>query len=262
MSGRENLAPQLDSEVVGDARRFRFLVADHADRVVRQRINAIVDGLTERSLASNRLTIDATMREFGYLGAQHGDSEARDAGPSGPVVEASSGLEARVLEAGAKVMEGGDPPQVTLIDGSPVPEDGSHTELKPNGQQVGYVVLSEAERAKGFVRPVRRTYTHVGIRPYYPLRNLTDEELDLYRGLGYICYEEYPLDSGKLGLGKFWTEKELRSGCGTDTTMNLALAETYARDPHFYGGTFCCRCGKHFNVNQFVWKGTDERVGS
>jgi hypothetical protein len=47
-----------------------------------------------------------------------------------------------------------------LTDGSPVPEDGSHKELKPNGQQKGYVVLTAEERAKGFVKPVRRTYVH------------------------------------------------------------------------------------------------------
>jgi hypothetical protein len=50
--------------------------------------------------------------------------------------------------------------KMVLTDGSPVPEDHSHTKLKPNGQQEGYVVLSEAERAKGFVRPIRRTYVH------------------------------------------------------------------------------------------------------
>lgn len=47
---------------------------------------------------------------------------------------------------------------VTLTDGSPVTDD--HRELKENGQQKGYVVLSEEERAKGFVRPVRRSYLH------------------------------------------------------------------------------------------------------
>ncbi|MDE2426350.1 MAG: hypothetical protein KGO96_10645 [Elusimicrobia bacterium] len=48
----------------------------------------------------------------------------------------------------------------TLTDGSPVPDDRSHVELKDNGQQRGYVVLSEEERARGFVRPVRRSYVH------------------------------------------------------------------------------------------------------
>lgn len=46
----------------------------------------------------------------------------------------------------------------TMTDGSPVTAD--HRELKPNGQQKDYVVLSAEERAKGFVRPVRRSYVH------------------------------------------------------------------------------------------------------
>lgn len=48
-----------------------------------------------------------------------------------------------------------------LTDGSPVPEDGSHKALKPNGQQQGYVVLSPEERAKGFVQAVRSSYLHL-----------------------------------------------------------------------------------------------------
>jgi hypothetical protein len=51
--------------------------------------------------------------------------------------------------------------KVELTDGSPVPEDGSHRKLKPNGQQEGYVVLSPEERAKGFVRPYRDAYRHL-----------------------------------------------------------------------------------------------------
>lgn len=46
----------------------------------------------------------------------------------------------------------------TLTDGSPVTDD--HRDLRPDGMQKGYVVLSDAERARGFVRPVRRTYVH------------------------------------------------------------------------------------------------------
>jgi len=33
--------------------------------------------------------------------------------------------------------------------------------------------------------------------------------------------------------------------------MGMALAETYARDPKFYGSTFCTRCGTHFPVGEF-----------
>ena len=51
--------------------------------------------------------------------------------------------------------------------------------------------------------------------------------------------------------------------CGGVTTMGLALAETYARDPSFYSGTFCAICRAHFPVGadgEFTWKGTTERV--
>lgn len=98
----------------------------------------------------------------------------------------------------------------TLADGSPITAD--HRELRPDGQQKAYVVLSAEERSKGFVRPVRRIYKHLN--------------------------------------------------CGSTTVMGVALAETYARDPGFYSGTFCCNCGAHFPLDQFVWLGTDEKVGS
>ena len=42
--------------------------------------------------------------------------------------------------------------------------------------------------------------------------------------------------------------------CGTRTTMGLSIAETYARDPRFYTGTFCTGCRSHFPLVQFVWE--------
>jgi len=153
-----------------------------------------------------------------------------------------------------------DRTQTTLSDGSPVTPD--FRELLPNGMQRGYIVLSDEERAKGFVRPYRDTYTHVGQRPTFELRDLTVEERERYAAYHYVKYEEYPpipVDSIK---GRFWTAKQLASGCGTDTTMGRRLSETYARDPEFYGATFCCQCGTHFLVAEFIWKDTEERVGS
>ncbi len=96
-------------------------------------------------------------------------------------------------------------------------EDPCLAELRPDGQQECYLVLSEEERAKGFVRPLRRTYVH--------------------------------------------------ARCGGVTTMGQAIAETYARDPAFYGGTFCATCGTHFRlvidgVRQFTWDGTHDGVGT
>lgn len=150
----------------------------------------------------------------------------------------------------------------TLTDGSPVYE--GHDKLKPNGQQEAYVVLSEVERAKGFVRPVRFSYVHVGKRPRYPLRDLTEDELRTYGSERFVKYEVYP-ESKRPKVGRFWTERELNSGCGATTTMAASIAETYARQPTFYGGTFCCCCGKHYPVGadgEFVWSGTNERVGT
>jgi hypothetical protein len=102
----------------------------------------------------------------------------------------------------------------TLADGSPITPD--HREIDPaTGMQKAYIVLSEAERAKGFVRPVRNAYRH--------------------------------------------------ETCGAITTMGQALAETYARDPTFYSGTFCVRCRAHFPVGpegEFTWADTNEKVGT
>ena len=104
-----------------------------------------------------------------------------------------------------------DRSQRELSDGSP--ETPDHREINPQtGQQKGYVVLTLAERMKGFVRPVRRTYTH--------------------------------------------------KVCGTDTTMGVVIAETYARDPGFYNGTFCVHCREHRPLDEFVWEETNEQVGS
>lgn len=50
--------------------------------------------------------------------------------------------------------------------------------------------------------------------------------------------------------------------CGTVTTMGRALSETYARDPGFYGATFCVRCNKHLPVAEFVWADDGKQVGS
>jgi hypothetical protein len=146
-----------------------------------------------------------------------------------------------------------------LTDGSPVPADRSHTELRPDGQQKGYVVLTPEERAKGFVKPVRRKYIHVGAPPLPDgVRDLTAEE-DARWNYGpsppYVKYFEYP--PGSRLAGKFFTRAQAeRAGkhCGCVTTMGLAIAETYARNPSFYSGTFCVGCGEHFDLCEFVWE--------
>ena len=104
--------------------------------------------------------------------------------------------------------------KTTLADGTPVTD--SHREIDPaTGLQKGYVVLSEEERAKGLVRPIRASYVH-----------------EVCQGI---------------------------------TTMAPSIAETYARKPDFYTGTYCSICRTHFPVGEhgeFVWLETNEKVGT
>ncbi len=41
--------------------------------------------------------------------------------------------------------------------------------------------------------------------------------------------------------------------CGSVTSMPEACAQTYARDPWFYGGTYCCACQMHRPLSEFTW---------
>jgi hypothetical protein len=88
-----------------------------------------------------------------------------------------------------------DPRLTHGVDAGPVP------------QADVYLVLSDDERAKGLVRPLRRVYIH--------------------------------------------------TRCGTETRMGQAIAETYAREPHFYGATYCVRYSQHYPVGEqgeFTWQ--------
>lgn len=141
------------------------------------------------------------------------------------------------------------------------PRLGRGIDTEPTPQHEVYLVLSEEERKKGFVRPFRNKYIHVGKRPKHPLRDLTPEERERYKGVGYVKFEAYPEETGKLG--RYWTQAQIdNKGCGVETRMGDALSETYARDPHFYGATYCVGCQKHLPVEEFVWSADGEVVGS
>jgi hypothetical protein len=49
--------------------------------------------------------------------------------------------------------------------------------------------------------------------------------------------------------------------CGGVTVIGLAIAETYAKDPTFYSGTFCTTCRSHFPLDEFVWEEDGTTVG-
>lgn len=121
-----------------------------------------------------------------------------------------------------------NPPSVDLDLGRVAPVGPGHTtdrndprlghgvDDEPIEQHDVYLVLSEEERAQGFVRPVRTSYIHLA--------------------------------------------------CGSVTRMSLPIAETYARDPGFYGSTFCCACSRHLPVGaagEFIWDdGSGAKVGT
>ena len=154
----------------------------------------------------------------------------------------------------------------TTTDGQPArpgwEEAGAPAPIKSNGQHEAYWVLSEEERSKGFVRPVRDRYLHVGKRPQHPTRELTINEKERFNGVGYVVFEPYP--EGSRAIGRYWTDAELHSGCGSETIMGRALAETYARQPNYYGSTFCCKCADHLPVGidgEFIWL-DGQRVGT
>jgi hypothetical protein len=145
------------------------------------------------------------------------------------------------------------------------PRLGHGVDKEPGPQNEVYLILSEEERAKGFVRPYRDVYRHVGpLGPRFPLRDLSEEQRERYDQYGYVKYEEYPPEL-EMGLGRYWTQAALDAvgkGCGVETRMGRELSETYARDPNFYGATYCVGCRKHWPVNEFVWIADGERVGS
>lgn len=159
-----------------------------------------------------------------------------------------------------------------------ITDDPNHPGVKrgppdtaPVAMHETYLVLSGEERAKGFERPVRHSYVHVGIAgPQFPMRDLEAEEKERWKDDPdpFVKFEPYPDGHHGSALGRYWTQKDLDrigKGCGTRTTMGQALAETYARQPGFYGATYCCGCSMHRQVGrdgEFVWDGTDQRVGT
>jgi hypothetical protein len=142
--------------------------------------------------------------------------------------------------------------------------------IEQSGMQKCYLVLSDEERAKGFIRPVRRTYKHVGRSVCGKIKPPTDGRLG--GNLDVCCMEVghegecWHVFQTLVNRDAQIAEQEHRiGGCDGVTTMGQAIAETYARDPKFYGGTFCCQCGTHLPVGEhgeFIWVDDATRVGS
>ncbi len=157
------------------------------------------------------------------------------------------------------------------------PKDPCLNTPKGEGQQNEcYLVLSEEEREKGFVRPYRNRYIHVGrnVTKHWKgiHRMLEGDELEEREGKEYIAIMTVlTKDDGSFLGGPYVTQEELDAwnagerigGCGGKTLMVREIAETYAREPGFYGSTWCLNCRTHIHVGEFIWDDdSGETVGS
>jgi hypothetical protein len=96
--------------------------------------------------------------------------------------------------------------------------------------------------------------------PVTPDHREIDPETGMQKGYVVLSAEERA-----KGFVRPVRQSYVHDKCGGVTTMGLALAETYARDPSFYSGTFCAICRRHFPVGadgEFTWYGTALRVGT
>ena len=78
------------------------------------------------------------------------------------------------------------------------------------------------------------------------------------------CYLILP-DGQRKDLVRPLRLSYIHTKCGTVTRMAQGIAETYAANPKFYGGTYCVGCKNHFPVGEngeFYWDGTEEKVGT
>lgn len=103
-----------------------------------------------------------------------------------------------------------------LTDDSSDPRLTRGVDEQPVPQADAYLVLSDEEKVKGYLRPVRVSYVH--------------------------------------------------EVCRSVTTMSQSIAETYARNPGFYGATYCVKCQMHRPVGpegEFYWDdGHGSKVGT
>jgi hypothetical protein len=94
-------------------------------------------------------------------------------------------------------------------------------------------------------------------KPVADVRTSQTNETGQHDGYIVLCPDERA-----KGFVRPYRDSYRHTTCGTVTTMGRALSETYARDPSFYGATFCVHCNQHLPVAEFVWTADGQQVGS
>jgi hypothetical protein len=146
---------------------------------------------------------------------------------------------------------------------------GHGTDEEPVEQNEVYLVLSDEERAKGFVRPYRDAYIHNG-NPATTYTELEKPEKSMVDSDPYVAIFDIKDAKGNHVGGRYVTQSEFQrykktgflGGCGGETKMNRAISETYATNPSFYGSTYCVHCKMHLPVAEFTWTEDGKVVGS
>lgn len=94
-------------------------------------------------------------------------------------------------------------------------------------------------------------------RPVDQVRAEQTEDIGQHKDYIILCDEERA-----KGFTRPYRNKYIHTTCGVETVMGQSLSETYARDPSFYGVTFCVGCNQHLPVDEFTWSQDGTTVGS
>jgi len=121
-------------------------------------------------------------------------------------------------------------------------------------------LAEEAEREEAAQIPVDRSAVALsGGAPVTPDHREIEPETGQQKG--YIVLND---QERSKGLVRPLRDAYRHLKCGKITTMARDIAETYARDPYFYSGTFCTTCRAHFPIGEdgeFTWYEMDGRDG-
>jgi hypothetical protein len=121
-------------------------------------------------------------------------------------------------------------------------------------------IKETVERIKGEITPVDRSARELsGGKPETDDHREINPETGLQKG--YVVLK--PEERAK-GFVRPYRDAYRHLTCSSITGMRRDIAETYARDPYFYSGTFCATCRAHFPVGEdgeFTWYEMDGSEG-
>lgn len=73
-------------------------------------------------------------------------------------------------------------------------------------------------------------------------------------------WERYPTNVEGEYLAPI-RNKYIHKTCGTETRIGDEIAETYAKNPSYYGRTFCVACKEHYPISEFHWSRDGVELG-